>query len=190
MELGASAESDVSATDFVVRRATADDTASVAAVGARLFAQTFAAQNTADNMRDYLALAFAEPQIRRELSDPTNVIWLAESHEARAVGYAHVKLGSHPHSKALAMKRPAELSRIYADRQWHGKGLGLRLLGACVDAATEWNASHLWLGVWKENPRAVAFYAKHGFRIVGEHTFLLGADPQHDWIMVREVARE
>jgi len=32
---------------------------------------------------------------------------------------------------------------------------------------------------------AVAFYAKYGFTRVGEHTFLLGADAQTDWILVR-----
>ena len=173
-------------TALVVRRATVDDAATVADIGARLFAQAFAAQNTADNLRAYLASAFSEAQQRRELSDPANVVWLAEW-DARAVGYAHVKLGSPAND--VAMQRPVELSRIYADRQWHGQGLGQRLLTACLDEAARWRASHIWLGVWKENPRAVAFYEKNGFKIVGEHTFQVGADPQHDWIMVRELAQ-
>ena len=173
---------------FVVRRATVKDAARIAEVGARLFAQSFAAQNTAENMRAYLASAFGEEKQRRELSDPANIVWLAEAEDARAIGYAQVKLGSH--TKVIGIERPAEVSRVYADQQWHGKGVGARLLSACIDAASEWGASQIWLGVWKVNPRAVAFYQKHGFQIVGEHTFQLGGDPQHDWVMVRDLAQE
>ncbi|MDN6170832.1 MAG: GNAT family N-acetyltransferase, partial [Micrococcaceae bacterium] len=40
----------------------------------------------------------------------------------------------------------------------HGSGLGSDLLEACISDA----AAYLW--VLKANPRAQAFYAKHGFR--------------------------
>ena len=45
-------------------------------------------------------------------------------------------------------------------------------------------AGSLWLSVWTENPRAVAFYAKHGFRIAGHADFWVGCDRQSDHIMV------
>ena len=45
----------------------------------------------------------------------------------------------------------------------------------------------IWLGVWQENPRAVAFYERWGFQKVGTHVFRLGDDPQTDWIMQRGV---
>jgi ribosomal protein S18 acetylase RimI-like enzyme len=48
-------------------------------------------------------------------------------------------------------------------------------------------AAALWLGVWERNPRALAFYRKWGFDVVGEHTFRLGDDPQRDLIMRRDV---
>jgi ribosomal protein S18 acetylase RimI-like enzyme len=43
----------------------------------------------------------------------------------------------------------------------------------------------LWLGVWEENPRAIAFYAKWSFVVVGQKTFLVGDDPQTDHVMQR-----
>jgi GNAT superfamily N-acetyltransferase len=46
-------------------------------------------------------------------------------------------------------------------------------------------AQTMWLGVWERNPRAVAFYRKYGFTRVGEHTFMLGADAQTDWVLAR-----
>jgi len=132
MELVRPPKNGVPPTALVVRRATVDDAVVVADVGVRLFAQAFATQNTADNLRAYLASAFSEAQQRRELSDSANVVWLAEC-GARPVGYGHVRLGSPAND--VSMERPVELSRIYADREWDGKGLGLRLLTACLDEA-------------------------------------------------------
>jgi ribosomal protein S18 acetylase RimI-like enzyme len=42
--------------------------------------------------------------------------------------------------------------------------------------------------VWEHNVRAVRFYAKHGFRDVGSHVFVLGSDVQTDRVMVRQLA--
>ena len=45
----------------------------------------------------------------------------------------------------------------------------------------------LWLGVWQENPRAIAFYQRSGFNIVAEQTFMLGSDRQMDFVMARSI---
>ena len=57
-----------------------------------------------------------------------------------------------------------------------------------VVARAEANASTvLWLGVWERNLKALAFYRKWGFDIVGEQIFQLGDDPQRDLVMRRNV---
>jgi hypothetical protein len=39
--------------------------------------------------------------------------------------------------------------------------------------------------VWERNSRAIAFYEKWKFRVVGEQAFLLGTDVQKDLLMAR-----
>lgn len=51
-----------------------------------------------------------------------------------------------------------ELYRIYTLSRTHGTGLGSDLLRTCIGD----DAAYLW--VLEENPRAQAFYHKHGFR--------------------------
>jgi ribosomal protein S18 acetylase RimI-like enzyme len=46
----------------------------------------------------------------------------------------------------------------------------------------------LWLSVFSENRRALSFYERWGFRIVGTQRFLVGTDPQLDYLMLREAA--
>ena len=80
---------------------------------------------------------------------------------------------------------PLELKRLYVAAAWHGRGVAQALMDAALMAARTCGARTLWLGVWERNPRAAAFYAKHGFRRVGEHTFVLGEDVQTDWLLAR-----
>jgi len=168
-----------------VRRATTADTALLSRIGAHLFAQTFGEQNTADDMREYLAGAFGESMQARELADPDMRTWIAEDADGAAVGYAQLRFRSNP--PVAGVENPVELARIYSDARWHGRGVGPALLNACVAAARDSGAAHLWLAVWQRNPRGIAFYEKHGFRIAGEQEFQLGRDTQRDWVMVRSL---
>jgi ribosomal protein S18 acetylase RimI-like enzyme len=173
---------------FSIRRATPDDAPALAAAASRFFRDTFGAANRPENMEHYLSHAFSETRQRAELEDSGSRILIAAGHEAEIVGYVHLRLGAPPPAASSAPPgRPAEISRLYADRRLHGRGLGAALMDAAVTTAAQWGAELLWLGVWEENPRAIAFYAKHGFVDVGEQDFLLGSDLQHDRIMARRL---
>jgi len=168
-----------------VRQAAAVDAALLARIGAEWFAQTYAGQNTPQDLSAYLAKSFSEDLQRAELLDPHMRTWIAESNDKSPAGYVQLRFGTAP--SALSLAKPAELARIYVDARGHGAGVGHRLLQQCVDAARAWGATHLWLGVWQENPRGIAFYERNGFRIAGEQTFQLGGDVQRDWIMLRDL---
>lgn len=170
---------------FRIRVATAQDAPLLSRLGAELFAQTFGAQNRPEDMRAYLARAFHDRVQSRELTDPLMRTWIAEEEGGVAIGYVQLRLASEPPVGGLSS--PAELVRIYTDRRWHGQGVGLALLESTVAAARDAGAGDLWLAVWKLNPRGIAFYEKHGFRIAGEQEFQLGSDTQHDWVMLRSL---
>ena len=76
-----------------------------------------------------------------------------------------------------------ELSRLYVRHGWHGRGIAQQLMARVFDESRRRGAHTLWLGVWEHNHRARAFYAKCGFRDVGDHIFLFGTDPQTDLVM-------
>ena len=70
-------------------------------------------------------------------------------------------------------------------QDWHGTGLVGALMRACLAATQQAGCDALWLSVWQRNPRGVAFYTKQGFAQAGTLTFIVGDDPQSDWLMVR-----
>lgn len=169
--------------DFVIRRASVHDAALLAELGARLFEQTFGPMNTREDMEAYLPNAFSCEIQTRELREADRVSLLVFDAHQTAVGYATVRRGSR--SNGIVSVRPAEIQRIYVDKSLHGRGVGDRLMNSCVDQARDWNADTLWLAVWQENARALAFYKRVGFAVVGVQDFILGSDVQHDFVMAR-----
>ena len=169
--------------DFEIRLASVDDAALLAELGARLFEQAFGAVNEPENMRDYLAHAFSVGEQTRELADSERATFIAVDSIGTPIGYAMVRR-NRP-AAGVAGVAPGELQRIYVDNQWHGRGVGDALMARCVEQAQAWECDTFWLGVWQENPRAIAFYRRAGFETVGVQTFTLGRDIQHDFIMAR-----
>ncbi|HYK21357.1 MAG TPA: GNAT family N-acetyltransferase [Pyrinomonadaceae bacterium] len=169
---------------LTIRHGTPDDAGLLSELGARTFSETFAADNTAENLAAYIATSFNVAQQTAELEDPASTFLIAEI-DGRAAGYA--KLHDGEPEKAVEGADPVELVRLYVSRDWLGRGIGEQLMRACVDEARQAGHDTIWLGVWERNARAQAFYRKWDFRAVGEHVFQLGSDLQRDILMERRL---
>jgi ribosomal protein S18 acetylase RimI-like enzyme len=165
-----------------IRRGNSDDANLLAELGASTFKETFAADNTEEDMTSYLALHFSVAQQAVELAHPASTFLVAEV-DGQTAGYAKLHAGEPP--KDIEGTKPIELVRLYVSQKWLGRGVGEALMRACVDEARTAGHETLWLGVWERNARAQAFYRKWDFRAVGEHMFQLGADMQRDILMER-----
>ena len=169
-------------TEQLIRRATEADAALLAELGARTFADSFGGQNTPEDMVAYLAQWFGTEIQRAELADPLNTFLIIEN-DGVAIGYAHLRAGEPP--GCVTGSKAIELSRLYVSSTFQGGGVGARLVEACLNEARQAGYQTMWLGVWKQNVRAQAFYQRWNFSVVGEHVFQLGADRQMDWLMER-----
>jgi ribosomal protein S18 acetylase RimI-like enzyme len=167
------------------RRGVETDAATLAAFAARTFQETFGHSTAAANMDAHLAKAYGVEQQGRELRDPGSVTLLLE-HEGVLIAFAQVRRKAPP----IDVPYPGvvELQRFYVDALWHGRGIAQRLMAAAKDAGRELGGQSIWLSVWGENARAIAFYAKAGFVDVGATDFWLGPDRQFDRVMVAPLA--
>ena len=170
--------------EVTVRYAIAADNVLLSEVGAQAFRDSFAQENTPENMAAYLATSFSPEKQAAELADPACTFFIAEI-DGRTAGYAQLRSGPPP--TCITGTRPVELVRIYAVKGWIGRGVGARLMWACIDEAQRKGGDTLWLGVWERNPRAIAFYRRWGFVEMGTHAFHLGADEQTDFLMQKRL---
>jgi ribosomal protein S18 acetylase RimI-like enzyme len=169
---------------ITIRPAIKSDSVALAAIAERTFRETFAAANSEENMDLHCAQSFRTEIQSREISDPQLLTFLAEV-AGNLVGFAQLRL-AHA-TNGVPGVRPAEVHRIYVASEWHGRGVARDLMRTVFAAAARAGADCIWLGVWEHNPRAIAFYRKLGFRIVGDHPFMLGQDRQRDLILVTEI---
>lgn len=163
-----------------IRYANSHDAAMLAEMGAKTFYDTFAKDNTPENMKLHLKNSFS-PEIQlNELAQVDNIFLIVEE-KNKSIGYAQLIVNSK--EEFLKGKSPLEIRRIYASREYIGKGVGKELMNASLTEAQKRGCDCVWLGVWEKNPRAIDFYKKWGFIEVGTHVFTLGDDPQTDFIM-------
>ena len=157
----------------------------LAVFGAKAFSDSFGEDNTEENLHLYLKRTYSPESQLKELTNPVIVFLIAEI-EGHAVGYVKINLNSRDTSiKGL---KTIEIERIYAAKEHIGKGVGKSLMEASIEEAKRRDCDSLWLGVWEKNRRAIEFYKKWGFKEVGTHMFMLGNDPQKDFVMELELS--
>lgn len=167
-----------------IRKAHQQDAKQLAAIAEETFRDTFAAQNTPDNMALHCRTSFGEVIQAEEIANPNMASLLCEQ-EGRLVGFAQLRWGKAP--GCVVADAPGEVLRFYVIGDCHGKGIARHLMNACIDEMRSRRSDVVWLGVWERNPRAIAFYRKVGFVEVGEQVFSVGHDPQRDVVMSRPV---
>ncbi|HEX2208762.1 MAG TPA: GNAT family N-acetyltransferase [Longimicrobium sp.] len=175
----------IEAEELTIRRAVSADAPVVAELALRTFMEAFAADNDPDDVAAYTARVYGVRQQAAEIADPRMITLLAEFGDTPA-GYAQVRRGP-PAEPVRDVPGVVEIARFYVDAPWHGRGVAHRLMDAVFDAARELGGRAIWLGVWERNARGIAFYTRRGFRDVGAHEFILGADHQTDRVMLKEL---
>lgn len=172
-----------------IRRATADDAKVLADLALKIFLDTFAARNNPADIELHANRSYGADIQRAELNDSSLTYLIAEA-GATPAGFAMV---GEPRSESCeGLDSPIELFRFYVDKDWHGKGIATPLMKAVYDEARARGGRTICLNVWQENPRAIRFYEKIGYRITGTVPYMLGNDLQTDWVMSIEIplARE
>ena len=170
--------------EITLRAATSKDAELIADISRQTFYETFASENTQENMDKFMNIQFAKEKLIGELSDADNIFFLAYQGDEVA-GYLKLRDGQNPDQ--LQNLPAIEIVRIYSVTSMIGKGIGKLLMQKSIDEAIRRNKTVIWLGVWEKNHRAINFYTKWGFVKFGEHDFILGNDIQTDWLMKRHV---
>ena len=170
--------------EIMIRLATHEDAKILATLGANTFWDTYHTNSNVEQkfIKKYISKAFSVEKIKSELADK-NTFFLIVENEGKQVGYSKLILGSS--RPEVSSDKPLEISRIYLAKESWGKNLGLVLLDKCIDEAKINDCDVIWLSVWKHNSRAIKFYKKHDFKIVGTHIFDLASSLHTDYIMAR-----
>lgn len=165
---------------ITIRKVTLNDIDQLQKISRQTFYETFSAANTEENMRRYLEEGFSSQKLITELNDNNSEFYFAVLNN-KIIGYLKLNFGQS--QTELQDDKALEIERIYVSKEFQGKKVGQILYDKSIQIAKQHKADYVWLGVWEENPRAIAFYKKNGFVEFNKHIFRLGDDEQTDIMM-------
>jgi GNAT superfamily N-acetyltransferase len=170
-----------------VRRATESDATGLAELARVTFPLACPPGSAPEAIDEYIATHLTAERFAEYLATSDRLLTIAED-ETEPCGYTMLiagELGDEDVAAAIGIRPTIELSKVYVLPGAHGRGVAAPLMQATLDAARSTGAAGIWLGVNQRNARAVRFYEKSGFTIVGDKTFSLGPELHHDFVMER-----
>lgn len=131
------------------------------------------------DIESYIERNFSIENFKKELANPAFEYYLIY-HNNKAVGFSKVIFNT-PHEN-VASQNLTKMERLYILKEYYGLNLGVELMQFNIDLAQKNNQEGIWLEVWVENIRAIKFYTKMGFDIVGNYDFKVSethSNPNH-----------
>jgi diamine N-acetyltransferase len=166
-----------------IRRATPNDAAALAALGAATFTETFGHLYPPEDLQAFLTGSHSVDVWARTLADPRRAVWVATLVDATAIGF--IAVGACKLPVEVLEPTAGEIQQLYVLARHHNLRLGSRLM----DLGLEWLEAQgrmpLYIGVWSENLGAQRFYARYGFGKVGEYGFRVGNTVDREFILKR-----
>lgn len=167
-----------------IKKCTLEDLNSLRQISIDTFFQTFSNSNTAENMKAYLENAYNEDKLSKELCN-TDASFFFLFADEKLAGY--MKLNEAPSQTDINDSNSLEIERIYILKDFQGAGLGKYMMEYAISSAKRLSKKYIWLGVWEKNDKALRFYKNYKFYRIGEHSFIVGDDPQTDYIMRKDL---
>jgi ribosomal protein S18 acetylase RimI-like enzyme len=151
-----------------ILRATEEDSESIAAIGMISVEEAHRGSCSAEDLATYLSENYNQIAIKQELSDSHNIYHIL-SYQGNVIGFSKIILNEGHES--IPQKNVTKLDRIYLLKEFQSLKLGLALLKFNIELARKNDQSGIWLYTWVGNTRAIDFYQKAGFNIIGSHYF-------------------
>jgi ribosomal protein S18 acetylase RimI-like enzyme len=149
----------VSPGDICVRPAVAGDALGLVALARRVFAATYGLAIPAPTLQAFLHEYMTPEAFGAQIAAATPLLVALIGGDL--IGYT--RIGQDPPPACVGDSSAVELAQLYVEPTHQGRGVGAQLLAAAMAAIH----APIWLCAWEQNQRALRFYARHGFTVVG-----------------------
>ena len=160
-------------------KAGVEDATLLSHLGTQTFRESHGHSAAEEDIEGYIERRLSPDALATELGDPSNHFYICLI-DGMPAGYVKfIPDCGHPE---LELVHITKLERLYILRDYYGSGIGQRLLDQAIECSKSSDQSGMWLYAWTENHRAVAFYVRNGFRIVGHYDFEISpthSNPNH-----------
>lgn len=135
------------------------------------------------DIHNYVSEKYSVSSMQAELANEAHIYHLVYYNQI-PVGFSKIILNcSHPN---LTEQQLTKLERLYILEAYYDKKLGLTLFNFNLNFSKRHHQVGMWLYVWKENKRALHFYFKNNFEIMGSYDFKISdshANPNYHLLL-------
>lgn len=157
---------------ILIAKATTIDAPILAKIGQQTFTESHGDSAPESDLNNYISNNLSVDNFENELAEWTNIYHLIY-YNHQPVGYSKIILNTP--NKNIKEENITKLERLYILKKYYNLKLGYQLFQFNVNLAKQHNQIGLWLNVWTANKRAINFYEKTGFKIVGDYSFKISA---------------
>lgn len=194
---------------FDFRKATIDDLHQLSYCASRCFEESYGGIDLPEDITAYVASAYNFETLSKEVSSteslyyvivetpaaeptitPTNHnndedIQNVHSNVNNIIGYFRISWGDQQTDETYRQRDDTiQIQRLYIRKSYQNLKLGSQMMDIILNFILQQTQSSIaWLTVYSKNPRAVQFYQRYGFNVVGEYIFQMSSGPTIDYIM-------
>lgn len=164
-------------------RATEDDSLYLSELSKQTLIESHGRSASEKDMNQYILEKYNEETLKAELRDPGNIYHLLY-YNGELVGFSKIILNI-PYKEGVD-KNMTKLDRIFLLKKVYDLKLGVALLMFNLELMKQQHQTGVWLYAWTENERAIKFYIRNGFKIVGSHDFKISethTNPNHQMFL-------
>ena len=151
-----------------IRKATTKDLHLLASLSTESFIPAHGHSAPKDDISSYIEANFSIENFKKEIINPNFEYYLI-FHKSKVAGYSKI-IFNYP-TNHISDSKVTKMERLYLLKEFYGLEIGLKLMKFNTELAKKKEQSGIWLEVWIKNFRAIKFYKKVGFEIVGEANF-------------------
>jgi len=166
-----------------IRSASVDDTSILRELAETTFLESHGHSANPEEIASYVLEKYNYDAIKAELEDAANSYHIIFVNNEPA-GFSKIILNK-PFAESN-IENLTKLDRIYILKRYYDLHVGSALYDFILDFIKKHQQKGIWLFVWKENPRAVNFYQRKGFKIIGSHNFRISehhSNPNHQMLL-------
>lgn len=165
-------------------KATLDDCKLLRKLAESTFIESHGSSASEQDIQAYIKSKYNEDVFRDELNDDRNIYHIIY-YKDKAAGFSKIILNAiHPN---ITNNNVTKLERLYILKDYYDMKLGIELFEFNKNLSLAKKQVGMWLFVWTENERALKFYQKANFKIIGSHDFAISethSNPNHQMLLL------
>ena len=165
-------------------KATKEHAELITEIGGKSFWESHGVSASKAAINTFISKTYTKEKIEKELEN-SNKIYHLIYYNNKIAGFSKIELNT-PNSN-IKSKNITKLDRFYLLKEFYGKNLGAKLFDFNIQLCKKQQQEGIWLAVWIENQRALKFYKKNRFKIVGKYDFQISSthsNPNHIMYLV------